>query len=432
MIDRVLYLKECFEHKAYAEKAFLISLISIQFEDEDSSGKFKKIPFAAFVEQNKYYYINSEGKQVQIEGNVNDPLFRMDHVLSIDKDYHPMITESMLTTFGIFLTNIICFWEVFGKIVPYHNGEFSNGLVRGILSRIMVDDPKEGEDVPEGKAPVSLCMRFSEHTNFLEGIAPYVVVTASVDALTIDKSILKRKEELLKEYAGKLNDPVVYQNIVDELVQMDYDLQMKGKSKTFYIEKKFIDNARKRMFIMFGLEHNEQTGEFIPLTNSLDQGWEMEHVTEYVNTAVVASYARGIATGQGGAEVKTVLRLIGRSSVEGEDCGTSVGEPIDVTKSNSSLWVGAYYIKNNKPELITKENVESLIGKEIMVRVPQYCVTKDGNYCRTCLGTGLGALKNRISSTVVSIPNAFMINSLKLMHVSGGGTVKLNLDTSIS
>lgn len=432
-MKKIDYLKHTFEQKAYNEKAFLQSIISIQLEDIESAGEFKKIPYALYLEGGKYWYL--EGTHpVEIEHTEDAPLFFIDEPISLPGDFHPCLRGKVTeTTFGIFLFNVVLLWEVFGELVPYHNGEFTKDFVCDTLRELMVDNPEEGQEVPEGKAPVDICVtKFSAHCNFLEGLSLFFVRCSSIDALTVPKEVLALRDKLFAENKDKLDDPVVFTGIIDQVVKLDYEIQMKGASNTFYIEKKFIDNSRKRMFIAFGAEYNAETGRFVSLTNSLDEGWDVSEMANYINTAIEGSYNRGKATGEGGARVKETLRLVGRVRADNPDCQSPVGEEVVLTKSNKKWWTGSYYINSKgQAELITKENVDSLLGRPLKIRVPQFCIEKDGNYCKTCLGTGLGMYTTRVSADVVRVPTNMMLSRMKAVHVAGLSNTTLDLKAAL-
>ena len=431
-MNKVDYLKMTFAEKAFNEKAFLQAMLSIQLEDPESSGLFKQIPKALYLEGGKYWYL--EGTHaVPVDHQGDAPLFYIDEPLSLPGDFHPCLQgKAIETTFGIFLFNVVLLWEVFGPLIPYHNDEFTKNFICDILREIMCDNPAEGETVPEGKASVDTCMRFSEHCNFLEGLGLYFIRCSSVEALTVSKEVLALRDKLFAENKDKLHDPVVFTAIVDQVVALDYELQMKGPSRTFYIEKKFIDNSRKRMFIAFGAEFNAEEGRFVSLTKSLEEGWDTNEMANYINTAIEGSYNRGKATGEGGARVKETLRLVGRVRADNPDCRSPVGEVVTITKASKGWWTGSYYI-NSKGEavLITKENVDSLLDKPLRLRAPQFCIEKDGNYCKTCLGSGLGKYSHRVSADVVREPTNMMLSRMKAVHTAGMSNTKLNLKAAL-
>lgn len=432
-MNKLQYLKHCFDNEGYDSKGTLQSIIAIQFDHPDSSGLFKKEPFSVFVENNQFNTLVGDAIE-PVEGEINEPLFYMDEILELPGDFHPLLKGNPVrTTFGLFLFNVILIWEPFKGTVDYINKEFTKPLFEELFREIMTDNPKEGEAIPEGKASVDQCLEFSHNCSFLEGLGTHFIKPGGIDAFTVDPRVIKLRDELFKKHKDQLNDPVVFTNIVAEVVQLDYDIVMKGPSRKFFIAKKFIDNSRKRMFIAFGIEPNDTGTGWKALTRSLDEGWDPENLVDYINTAVVGSYSRSMATGEGGSQVKETLRLIGRAvvSLNTPDCGTPVTETVYIQNSNKKYWIGTWAVVNSKLTMIVKDNLDSMVGKPIQVRVPNHCVLVDGEYCKTCCGEGLGAHGERLSSEVVLIPTSMMLQRMKAAHVAGSKTSILDLEIAL-
>lgn len=430
-MTKLEFLKYCFDHKGYAEKACLQALTTIQFEDEESSALFKKVPYTPYVEGGKYWVLVDD-KPVHLEGDVNKPPFHMDTLLDLPGDFHGCLKGVPLkTTFGLFLFNVVLFWEVFYGIVPYVNKPFTKKLIEGILSDVMVDDPLPGETVPEGKAGATQCMKFSENCYFLEGAGSYFIKPGGLDILTVDPSITKFLKDQFTLNKDKLGDPVVVTAIIDQAVDMDRKLMLSGPSKNFFINDKFIHTARKRMFLAFGIEPNATGDGWVFISNSLDMGVGPDQIVDVINTAVVGSYSRSMATGEGGSRVKEMLRLVGRSIVSEDDCMSPVGEDVLITEKNKSGWVGSFHIVDGKAILLTKEVLDKAVGKFVKMRVTQFCTTPAPNYCRTCCGEGLGKYGTRVSAEVVLPYTQMMLTRMKAAHSAGGSIVRLDLFTAI-
>jgi len=427
------YLKWFFDNDGYNEKAALQAIIAIQFEDEDSSGQFKKIPCAPFVEKGQFHAL-IDGGQVSIEGDVEEPMFYMDEILELPGDFHPMLKgKPVRTTFGLFLFNVILIWEPFKGVVDYVNKEFTKPFFENLFREIMVSNPKEGETIPEGKASVSQCLMFSHNCNFLEGLGSHFIKPGGVDALTVHPDVLALRDKLLEEHKHELDDPVVFTRLIDQVVDLDTKIIMAGPSKKFFIAKKFIDNSRKRMFIAFGIEPNATGDGWVALPKSLDQGWDPAFLADYVNTSVAGSYSRSMATGEGGAQVKETLRLIARAVVSftHTDCNTPVTEDIEIIEANKFYWVGSWIRVGDKTDQITRQNVDKFVGKVTKVRVPQYCTLVDGEFCKVCCGEGLGAYGERLSAEIVLIPTTMMLQRMKAAHTAGSKTNLLDLEVAL-
>lgn len=432
-MNKLDYLKLCFQNEGYNEKATLQAMIAIQFEDEESSGQFKKFPFAPFVE-NKQFNFLMEGSVIGIEGNVDEPLFYMDEIIELPGDFHPLLKgKPVRTTFGLFLFNVILIWEPFKGIVDYVNKEFTKPFFEGLFRDIMVSNPKGDEVVPEGKASVDQCLLFTHNCNFLEGLGTHFIKPGGIDALTVSPEVIALRDSLFEKHKHELSDPVVFTQIVDQCVALDMKITMSGPSKKFFIAKKFIDNSRKRMFIAFGIEPNATGDGWVAMPLSLDQGWDPELLADYVNTAVAGSYSRSMATGEGGAQVKETLRLIARAvvSLTITDCNTPVSEAIEIIEANKNYWIGSWVWVGSKLEQISKATVDKFVGKVTKVRVPQFCTLVDGEYCKVCCGEGLGAYGERLSAEIVLIPTTMMLQRMKAAHTAGSKTNLLDLEVAL-
>lgn len=426
-MNKIDFLKASFANRAYNNKEYMVSLITIGFDDPENKAILSPLPYCVWIEENKYHF-NDENKVEHIlEGSVTEPVFMMDTLLSLPHEFHPVLDEDTETTFGIFLFNVVLFYETVGKLIPYLNKELTKDNIKPWISELMCDE-LPGVPIPEGKAGIKKVLQISRNANYLEGILVHIVKCGSQDSLTISPAILKRKAELIKEHKDHLTDPIVFNNIVEELVNMDMEIQKKGASNTFYISKDYISNCRKRMFMVFGIEFNSETGQWVPLLDPLTEGWDPNLLTDYINTTIEGSYNRGKATGEGGARVKDILRVMGSSHVSEEDCGSIVTEQIDIREYNRSQWVGAFILLANKPTLLTDELSKKLLGKTVDVRVPQFCLATDGNYCKICLGSGLGKYSTRLASDTVKVPTTFMLTRMKASHISGSSNAKMNLE----
>lgn len=429
------YLCEAFKKRAYIRKTFLMSIFSLVHDTPANKRKLEGVPYAAIRddENKEIYFIDETNQKVVIEHpDFKSPLFYKNEKMTVDVDTNVMIKEKIETTVGIFITNIIVFYESFNHKVKYYNSPITTKLIKSIIEEMMVDNPKDGEEVPEGKASVNECLKVTKQLDYLEGMNQVFVKASSTDVLTVHPDVIKLRDKLLDglEKEGKLNDPTAVAKVIDEVIAFDAKIQFSGPSKDFFINYKLIDNARKKMFIIFDMIPDFNTGKYTLLRKSLNEGWDQKHFPEYINTAVSASFDRGSATGQGGAEVKVAILLTDRIIAEGEDCGTKRTEPVKLTKHNFKGWVGGYYYSTGDKEKLTllSSKDTGLIGSTINMRVPQYCVQPEGNLCKRCCGDKVGKIETRVSAEVVYIFTQFMLTSMKSMHVSQLKTVTIDLN----
>lgn len=439
------YLKLVYTDKAYAFKNTVIGMVSVQIQnDEESKNNFQKSPLGVWVEDNKFKFrYNGEEHTISDATYKEEPLFDKDEILSVTPEFHPFIHEPMETTFGILLFNIVLFWDVYGSPCPikYVNGKIGEKTIKSLISDVLVDEvvPTEEEKqdpnwnpYPQGKFPKSICVeKFNHHMNYLLGFDAYFIRSSSIAALSPSPKVMKRKKELFEEFKDTLEDPVVFNKVVAELVKLDMEEMRASYSNTFFTKAKFISDNRKRMFIAFGIEDNPEEGGHTILKRSLEESWDMEEISAYVNSTVSGAYQRGKATGEGGADVKKTIQLVGAVESVQNNCGTNRTETVLIASHNKNNWIGSYANKGNSGNDIihlTDSNIDSYVGKKVNMRVPAFCKEPDGNYCSTCLGDDLGQYQTQVSSNVTRIPTEFMLSRMKAYHVASVSTVKLDLE----
>lgn len=423
------YLKLAISLRLYQKKIWLNSVASILTDAPANKGILDTLPGAIHRNDDEIFFFHPEtNERVVIEdGDLSQPLFYKHEKLTIDGDFYHDVKPGTITTFGILLVNICLFWEPFKALVPYHNKLIEDRDIEKVISDLMVDNPKENETVPEGKASVDDCLKLSKQLNYLEGCNEIFVKAGSLQALDVADHVTALRDRLFEENKDKLDDPVVVADIIRQVVDADAEDQMNGDSADFYISKKYIDNARKKMFLVFGLERDFTTGELRLIKTPLNESWDKNMLTHYVNTAISASYDRGKSTGEGGADVNDLIRLFSRKRVSELDCETKLTETIVLTKDVFNGWVGSNYVEGGKVKRINADDTQ-LINTVVQMRVAHLCGTKDGDYCRTCCGEKLGSSETAIAGEVPLIATDFMLIKMKNAHVSKVDTTLLNLE----
>ena len=427
-MNKLEYLIHALNNRYYQRKSWIISAFSLVISGINNE-KSAKFCIQRDLDKKEIFFINEDNTRIVITpSDFEKELFSPNDKVTLPKGCHPFITEDITTTLGVILLNFILIWEPFKGKVPYQNKLFTGKLLKSIIREQMVDNPKPGETVPEGKSSVDDCLKVSTQADYLEGVADIFVKTAAIDALTVDKSIIELKDRLIKDLTPEeKKDPVVMANIIDTVVEADAQIQLNGKSKEFFIEKGLIDNARKKMFLVFGMEQDFVTGEYVFIEKPLVDGWDLNYLPLYINTAVTASFDRGKDTADGGARVKEIIRHTSDIVISEDDCGTNHTEDIKLTKDIFKDWIGAYHMVNGKPTLITDKDT-GLIDKVVKMRVPNYCKTKDRNYCKVCCGVQLSENPKGLNFECFHIGTVFMLLSMKGAHVSQLHTSTVDLD----
>lgn len=432
MMDKLTYLMQAFNHRAYTKKAYLISLLSIVNASEEP--KLNNIPYAVRRdwENDQVYFVDpNTHEKIIIDGaTCNQALFYKKEVIDILPRQSRFVPDGVTTTIGRFLVNVVVLYESFKGKVGYINEKIDGKRLKNIISDLMVDTPKEGMPLPEGKATVQACLKVTQQLDFLVGLNPIIVKASSTDAFTIDPALIKLRDELLDKLdkEGKLGDPVAVAGVIDLLVEKDVELQYNGPSADLYISRAFVSNNRKKMFLLFDFIPNFHTGKYELLRKSLNEGWELSKFTAYVNTAIEGTYSRSVSVALAGADVKTVILLTGKiKAIEG-DCGSKRSELVSINERNFKQWIGSYYLENQTLSKITANDFDKLNGKIVGIRVPQYCQQGSGNLCTTCLGERLGGSQDRVSSEVSLMLSKFFLLSMKKIHSSELKTKLMKLE----
>lgn len=426
------YLLEAFKHRAYARKTFLLSVFSVVHDTPNNKAKLTGVPYALFRDDKakELYFFRGDERVVVETDNYDQALFNKHDKITTNFTIPGFLDETVETTVGILLVNLVMLYDTIGSAGQYLNKEITDGMIRKLIDTVMVDNPGQGETIPEGKASVDMCLEITKAADYLEGMNSVFVKASSFDAYTVHPEVIALRDKLLKELEeqGKLNDPTAVALMIDEVVALDAKIQYSGPSSDFYINKKFIDNARKKMFIIFDMIPDYNSGKYILLRKSLSEGWDQDQFPQYINTAIAASYDRGNATGEGGAEVKVAILLTNRMLAIDTDCGSKRTEEVKLTRYNANGWIGSNYMVDGKVEQVTAETIKTGLGKVFQMRVAQFCQQPDDNLCRVCCGEKLGSIPERLSSEVVFIFTQFMLSRMKGMHVSQLITVKMELE----
>lgn len=427
------YVQKAFVNDAYCKKGFLLSIFSIVPESENE--KIKDIPFGLMKEGDKAYFLDNNEK-IYIDDYVPDlALFNKNEEMTLKVDQNQFgIKEEMKTTLGRFLFNSAVLYQAFGNKVGYRNEKVAGSDIRSIIANMMVDNPDiSGIEVPEDKASVDDCLKVTQQLDYLEGLNHIFVKSASLELFTVDPEIIKLRDKLLAELEaqGKLNDEIEVARVINLLIAKDAEIQYNGPSRDVFIKHDFIANSRKKMFLLFDMVPNFHTGKYQLLKNSLQEGWDFNEFDGYANTAISASFDRGVGTARGGTEFKVAILLTNHIKVIAGDCKSPRTERVLLNNLNFKGWVGGYIQNGSLQKIIADSDKESLIGQRVNIRVPQYCQQPDNNLCGTCVGNKLNGLSERISSEVALIFTIFMLSSMKSMHVSKLNTVTTELKNII-
>jgi len=400
----------CYRYKQWVIECFA--------EVDDLGEKPRPYPFALYRDAGGYYF--HEGghtdERTYLDGALKEhgPFAFMEELVLGPGDLEN-VTEATVTCYGNALVNATALIYAFGSKVPFLTGPLT---VAGIEKKL---EPRliGNEDTPHGAKNLTIgeYKKFCDGITHLNGLTPLCVPGATPKTLTIDKAILKRRDELFKEYKDRLDDPIVQAHITDELVKMDKASFKGDPAERFYIKSKSFEVVRKRLHLFVGEESGfGKKGSFIK--SSLAEGWNIEELPSMANAMRAGSFNRGSRTALGGVEAKNNYRIFQNTVVAEDDCGTTLGLRIVLTDDMIKHWLGHYVIEKDGHNVeLTDENMAQYVNKPIIVRSPAYCKTAKQNLCARCVGSRIATTPTAISTYASDLGSKFL--SLMLASVHG-------------
>ena len=403
----------CLTSKIVTYKAFLLHLFSIKKKNE-------------FSYKNEIGSITGDGKKIKLFIGENEytagwwkpgnALFGTKEEIIVQAGEIPNIKQKTKSTYGRLLLNQLLLVENLYNKIDYQDGNWhSDDIIYKVMDTVAKDDSITAEEAHN----------FINATQFIVGLTQLCVPSASEKALTTDPRIKKRRNELLKQYEGKLNDSATIAKIEQELITMDREWIKGDISEGFYKSKKSFNISRKKAHVMHGGEANfldESKMTLVP--TSLQEGWDMDYLPEMVNSLRDGSYSRGAATAIGGERVKKFQQVFQNASISIEDCKTKLGLVYDVTNENKLFMVGRRLISG---DLITNETADKYVGKKITLRSPLFCNAVKTDFCAYCSGESVSKHPNAINMLAASIGSVFMLREMAKTHGKELITIKFPL-----
>ena len=439
-MDRFDFFKEALQAGAYKRKDWIISVFTVvrhkPYEGPQVSfgitpsvieEKNPDYPYRVVIlphDKHGLYFLdpNNAFEPTKIDNVRNDlPMLSVHDKITLKPNDLANVTEEVETWCGNVLFNAMVLVHSVGNKIPYQNGRVNGEKIDRMLAARMVDNPKDGEEVPPNAITVDEYKAYATAMAAMAGLTQISTPAASPKSMTIDPAILKRRDELLKEYKDQLHDPAIIAKIEGELVAMDKATFANDPAGKFYIKSKTYDVARKKSFIMMGAElgfSSSQSG-VDPITTSLREGWDMNRLPQMVDNLRSGSYNRGHETALGGESVKYFYRIFQNTRVLEDDCGTKISPTRLITKKNIPRLVGLFsqdVVENGQQVPLTDEKLNSLVGKVIRIRSPRTCTTEAPSFCAKCVGVMLARNPTGLHIAASNIGSTFMGSFMASTH----------------
>lgn len=387
-------------------------------------------------EDNKMFF-SYKGEKVQIEDYVPNraPLhFRDKFVLKPgDMENYTGKTEA-ITTYGNVYCNHLCLVLPFGSLFEFKFGLFKPQQYENEIMDLVIDDPDDlDEDSPYkaegGKVYVWQYLLFCDHALSMTSFADGLITTTTAKSMVGSSKRDAVRGKWLKDNKARLTDPAAVAELSDLMKALD-DEHLAGDASLGYFEsEKKLVGARRKSYYFFGGESPFGDGSKVDLIpRSLEEGYDVEKIPTMNSAARAGSYDRGTQTALGGSATKTMYRMAGTIKIVTDDCGSTVGVPCTVAKDNAEDLVGYSQIINGVSSKITKDTINTLIGKTITLRSPVTCKAEAKNICKVCAGDKLAINPAGIPAAVASMGGVLMLIFMKGMHTNDINTKRWNPD----
>lgn len=414
------YLVYAFNKKLYKKVEWMLNAFTISEASDSQPYPGKLVPG-----KTEYSFYNDQLELVKIEDSSTNELFRIDTLVPASKLTNLKDTPET-TTLGRVLLNILLIEIPFRGILPFIDKKFSISTIESTIIPLLNPNPKNSAYALD-KLYVNDLNTFGRSVMYLSSFSHIFIVATSDKLITPPEGIEEYKAKLLEDprFKGKLSDPVVFQLFEQELIKYDSEyLNTDPNSKYFGTSEKSRSVIRKQMFLSVGYEQGfKKETKITPVINSLTEGIGVKDLTDVNNAARIATAHRALATASGGYKAKTLARATTDVKLKEKDCRTKLGLRVLVSNANKKTLLGKYINTNNEPLLLTDKNVDSFVGKRVILRNPGYCSTQEG-FCHICLGEELASNNgSRISISAMSLGNAIMYSSMSKAHT---GVKRLN------
>jgi hypothetical protein len=426
----------------FRRRAWVISAFSLIKEDPEA---WKKEPYAYRIVQTPsgHFFVDPEiGNELTMisDAKAGEPIFSVVEHIALKTGEVPKLITAITTTYGRLLFNYTVVIYPFGMKIPYLNEQVTPNQMESIILERLKDDPVEGDVISpitrsmEGRdIYVSEYLKFCDAMFYLAGFTQLCVPAGTPKSMIPAPGIKQLREKLIAENAERLHDPAVIAKIDAELVAYDRAYLKDDLSMGFLIGKKSFDIVRKKQFGMHGAETGLSEGVEVELIQrSLSEGWDIAKFPAMNNSLRAGSYNRGAQTMLGGESVKWLLRASSNITVKADDCGSRLGNVVQIDGKNIDFLIGFHVVTTEGSVLVPdEETAKKYVGKTVMVRSPMYCQLEKTDFCKCCVGERLAANPTALSAAISEYGSAFLSIYMAAAHGKALQLAHMDFKTAI-
>jgi len=428
-MDRLEYLKNVINTTVIEDKNWYLLAFGIPILKESDSSNIHELTL--FTQPDGLYTVlfnKGERTEVKLTGyKSGEPLFNFQEIIDVDSSWLKSIKGKLKTKIGNLIINALVLYPSFKDKFPYINEPITIPKIEKELANLVVSD----QEAKPTDISVSEMVKAFDRFTFLTNLSILINIAATKKTITAPPGIEKIKKELLKEYEGKLDDPVKLVELEQKLTKIDNDY-LKDDIAANKIFNKKSKTARQKMFLIYGntMDFIKKSGTNV-IIPSLSEGLSTKEndFYKYINDLRIGSYSRGSSTQLGGYTYKVLQRSLSGLSVSQVPCDTKIGLRRLITKNNASKISNRYIKINNNWKLVenTKE-AEKYIGKIVEIRSTMYCTSPGNTVCYKCLNEAFKHFPDGVTNIASELSSTLLSLFMKLMH----GNVTENAELEIN
>jgi hypothetical protein len=411
-VTRLEYLKLAIQSKVIENKSWFLKAFAIPvLTDKGNTGNELDL----ITKPDGLYVILDSGIEKITNYKQDQPLYSFQEVIDVDSTWLPTIEGKIKTKIGNLIINALILYPSFKGKFPYVNVPVTIPNIEKFLANTVVSDDEAGEN----DITVSEMIEAFDRFTFLTNLSNIINVAATEKTITPPPNIEKIKKELIKEYEGKLDDPVKLVELEHKLSKIDADYLADDPAAKNIFNKKS-KTARQKMFLIYGdtmdFIKKSGTNAVIP---SLSEGLltDKENFPKYINDSRVGSFSRGDSTKLGGYTYKILQRSISGLTISPTECNTTRGIKRLVTKNIVNKLVKRYIKLGNKWILINNaDEASKYIDKVVEMRTTLYCTSPKNTICYKCLNDSFKDFPDGVTNIVSNLSNTLLSLFMKLMH----------------
>ena len=418
-MKKIDYLRFLARNRLYAKKRVLISAFAII--TPEARGATEPFIGQVVIQDEKISVLDEQLEAQVLEGWVDGkPYLDVNELVELETGDVPNLKAKTKTTYGIALVNLLMLSHAFGDKIDYINGTIGYDILQSRIIKALHD---KVITVPELRV-------FLKAASWATGIMPLFIAPTSPKSIQGSPEAKALRTKLVAERKDRLDDPTALAEIDTALSKLDKEYIEGDVTEAFYKSGKAHNVTRKRMYSIFGGEADlEDPSKMNLVTNSLEEEWDVKQMPSMVNALRMGSYKRGAETALGGADFKDLSRMFQNIQITEDDCKSKVGKHILFTNENYKRLTGRVTIKG---KVVSESDAKGNIGKRVLLRSPQACLTKGSNFCKTCVGEAVAINPNSVGMLAANLGASFLSIMMAAMHGRALKLVEVDLNEVMS